>query len=128
MLYLLDSSAVIDWLNGRKGAVDTLPDLVESGHTLALNAISVAEVYSGLGDDERAFADRLLEAVEYWEIDQASALQAGAFRYQFARHGITLAVADVLLAAHAIQLGATLVTGNIKHFPMPELKLLDLQD
>jgi len=30
-------------------------------------------------------------------------------------------VADALLAATVLEAGAKLVTGNVKHFPMPEL-------
>jgi len=40
--------------------------------------------------------------------------------------GHTLTLPDVLIAAIALEYGLTLATGNRKHFPMPELKLLAL--
>lgn len=121
--YLLDASALIDWLKGRPEAVELFQDLIQRGQTLALNAVCVAEVYSGLAEDERLPADRVIESLEYWGIDAATAKEAGHYRYTFARRGQPLSVPDTLMAAHAVTNDATLVTGNIKDFPMPELRL-----
>ncbi len=126
MLYLLDSSTLIDWLKGKPGAVSLLADLLQTGHTLALNAIGVAEVYSGLGPDEREPADQIVENLEYWDIDEETAMLAGSYRYRFARQGRPLSLPDVLMAAHAVSRGAILVTGNVSDFPMAELNLLRL--
>ena len=124
MRYLLDSSVVINWLNGMPEAERLLTELVESGEVLALNAVSVAETYSSLADDERAAADALIGSADYWELTVDEATLAGAYRYQYARQGVTLSVPDMLLAAQAVSRDATLVTGNVRHFPMPELRLL----
>lgn len=121
--YLLDASALVDWLKGRPVAVRLFEELIGRGQTLAVNAVGVAELYSGLGEDERAPADRVVESLEYWEIDAATAKLAGHYRYMFARRGQPLSVPDTLMAAHAIANDATLVTGNVKDFPMPELRL-----
>lgn len=126
MRYLLDSTVVIDWLNGIPEAAALLSDLVLRGHTLALNATGVAEIYSGLAKDELPPADRLVDDCEYWDLIPEDAVLAGAYRYKYARQGITLNVPDTLMAAQAVNRDAILVTGNIKHFPMPELKLLRL--
>jgi predicted nucleic acid-binding protein len=124
MRYLLDSTVVIDWLNGALRAEQVLNDLTAAGHSLALNAAGVAEIYSGLADDETSAADAFAELCEYWDLDLADAMLAGKYRYAYARRGITLSVPDMLMAAQAVNRDATLVTGNIKHFPMAELKLL----
>jgi predicted nucleic acid-binding protein len=124
MRYLLDSTVVMDWLNGMPGAAELLTDLVTAGHTLALNAASVAEIYSGLEEDERLAADRLVADCEYWDLDLRDAVLAGTYRYTYARRGITLSVPDMLIAAQAVNRNAGLVTGNIKHFPMPELQIV----
>jgi predicted nucleic acid-binding protein len=126
MRYLLDSTVVIDWLNGIPEAAALLSDLVLRGHTLALNAAGVAEIYSGLAEDELRVADQFVDDCEYWDFSLEDAVLAGAYRYKYARQGITLSVPDMLMAAQAVSRDATLVTGNIKHFPMPELKLLRL--
>lgn len=124
MNYLLDSTVVIDWLNGVPQAADLLNDLAVAGHVLALNAAGVAEIYSGLAEDETSAADRLVDNCEYWDLNLDDASLAGRYRYIYARRGITLSVPDTLMAAQSVNRDATLVTGNIKHFPMPELKLL----
>ena len=123
MRYLIDSSALIDWLKGKPPAVSLFADLVQGGHTLAVNAIAVAEVYSGLGPDERDATDRFVSDLDYWDIDLETATLAGAYRYQFARQGRTLSLPDVIMAAHAIRNGATLVTGNVRDFPMLDVAI-----
>jgi predicted nucleic acid-binding protein len=42
--------------------------------------------------------------------------------YLLAKKGTTLALADVTIAAVAIVHGLTLITDNVKHFPMKELR------
>ena len=116
----------MDWLKGRHAAVDLFRELIQDGHTLAVNAVCVAEIYAGLAEDEWRPADRMMASFEYWNIDLHAARQAGAYRYTFARRGQPLSTPDTLMAAHAAEQDAILVTGNVKDFPMPELRLLKL--
>ena len=60
----------------------------------------------------------------YYETTPAIAKEAGRYRYEFARIGTTLSATDSLIAAVAIAHGATLITNNLRHFPMPEIRLL----
>jgi hypothetical protein len=121
--YLLDTSALIDWLGGSSSVQRLMTGLVEGGHNLAVCCVSVAELYSGLADRERPIVDRAIEHMEYWDIDSTSAKLAGHYRHAYSRRGIQLSTADALLAALAVGREACLVTGNVKDFPMPELKL-----
>ena len=52
------------------------------------------------------------------------AKEAGRYRYEFTRIGTTLSATDSLIAAVAIANDATLITNNLRHFPMPEIRLL----
>lgn len=126
MKYLLDASAVIDWLNGRPRALELFARLIAEDGAFAANAITVAEIYSGLADDERGPSDRMFGTFEYWPIDEDVAKRAGSLRNEYRRKGRPLSVPDTLMAAHAILREATLVTGNVRDFPMPELKILRL--
>jgi predicted nucleic acid-binding protein len=63
----------------------------------------------------------ILEAFNTVYLDREIADQAGRWIYQYARRGIQLGLADVLIAATAAREGLTLATMNAKHFPMPEL-------
>ena len=121
--YLLDTSALIDWLGGSSPVRRLITDLVENGHCLAVCCVSVAELYSGLADHERPIVDRAIEHMEYWDIAPAAAKLAGHYRYAYSRQGIQLSAPDALLAALAVDKEAHLVTGNVIDFPMPELRL-----
>jgi predicted nucleic acid-binding protein len=62
----------------------------------------------------------------FWEISFQAAAQAGALRFDLSRKGRTIHIADALMAATAIETDATLVTNNIKDFPIQGLRLLRL--
>lgn len=122
--YLLDTTALIDHLRGRKEVVDLITALAKEGHLIGVCCINVAELHAGLGQTERPMADHLLDSLEFYEVTRDTAKQAGRYRYDFARKGMALAMADALIAATAVNQEATLVTANTRDFPMTELRLL----
>jgi len=124
--YLLDANVIINWLKGRPGAASLIDGLARRQEVVAVNAVAIAEVYSGVAEGDVPRTQGVLEAFEYWTIDEATARLAGQYRYRYARLGTPLSVTDMLMAAHTITRGATLVTGNVRDFPMPELRLLRL--
>lgn len=121
--YLLDASVLIDWLKGKPQAAELLAELARRGDVLAVNAIAIAETFSGFSTEERERAQPVLQTLQFWDIDLEVAKLAGSYRYAYARMGQPLSVPDVLMAAHAVANDATLITGNVRDFPMPELKL-----
>ena len=122
--YLLDTTVLIDYLRGRSVAVELLNTLVNQGHQIGVCCISVAELYAGVNEAQRAGADRLIDALDYREVSREIAKEAGRYRYEFARQGSVLSTADTLVAATAIAYGSVLVTANAGDFPMEELELL----
>lgn len=102
---------------------EALEEVAREGTVVAINAISVAEVYSGLIERHRSLIEGLFGGFEYWHIPREVAEQAGNYRFEYAREGVQLSVTDTLLAAHAVSRDATLITANLRHFPMPELKV-----
>ena len=46
--YLVDTSVIIDALNGKRGRRDLLLGLVKQGHLLACCPLNVTEVYAGI--------------------------------------------------------------------------------
>lgn len=116
-LVLLDSTVLIDYLRGR-AVVDRVDDLERVGDTPITTAINVEEVVRGLRPSEAEEAASLFLGLEITPIRRAEGWQAGAWRREFAGRGVTLSQADCLVAAAARFSGATLATGNPRHFPM----------
>jgi predicted nucleic acid-binding protein len=120
VLWVLDSTVLIDYLRGRP-AVGRVSTLIEAGDILATTAINVEEIVRGLRLTEVDAATELFAGLEVLAVVAAAASQAGEWRRDFSLHGVTLWQADCLIAATAKVNGATLATGNPKDFPMPEL-------
>jgi predicted nucleic acid-binding protein len=122
MNYLVDTSVLVDALNGRKQRRELLAELLGQGNSLGCCTINVIEVFSGMRPDEEAETEEFLESLAYYEVSWAVARRAGRLRYEWARQGQTLSLADVTIAAVALENRLVLMTDNTKHFPMPELQ------
>ena len=122
--YLLDANTLIWWLNGRPSLTELLEKLARNGDVLAVNAIVTAEIFSGLREKHVGRAEQLFRALDFWVIEFYVARLAGELRLKYQMQGRTLSTPDTLIAAHAISRDATLITDNVRDFPMPELKML----
>lgn len=125
-LYLLDADALIDFTNRFRPTIDLLERLTRDRDDLAVCDVSVAETYAGLQRDAAARLEGLLEGCLFLPSRIEIARQAGQWRYDYARQGQALSTTDVLMAATALAHEATIVTGNVRHYPMSEVSLLPL--
>jgi len=125
-ILLLDTSVVVDVLNGKRNRGPQLRSVVSQGHVLASCPVTIAEVYSGMHAEERVPTERLLASLRYYQITPDVARQAGALKYAWARRGRTLSLPDTLIAATAIYYDLRLVTDNVKHYPMPEIQIFEI--
>jgi len=128
MRLLLDSSVLIDVLRLRHHRRELLAELVMAGHSLATTALNVAEVYAGMRPTEVQRTEALLSALDCHDLTATSGRRAGSLKQQWARKGRTLALADMIVAAIALERGCTLMTDNRKDFPMEELDKFDLSE
>jgi predicted nucleic acid-binding protein len=119
---VLDSTVLIDALRGRPAA-DRVRALADSAEPLMTTAINIEEIVRGLRAKETDALRRLVGGLQVLSIRRADAERAGAWRREFAKHGVTLAQADCLIAATTVGAGARLATANIKDFPMTELSV-----
>jgi predicted nucleic acid-binding protein len=126
MQLLLDTSVLIDALRLRHRRRELLAELVQAGHTLATTALNVAEVYAGMRSDEVQRTEALLGALDCYDLTGTTGRRAGALKQHWARKGRTLTLADMIVAAIALERGCTLMTDNRKDFPMQELDKFDL--
>jgi hypothetical protein len=118
---LLDTTVVIDVLKGRPLTTERFLALEPRGDVPHVCAISVEEVSAWLRPEERERATELLEGLAAAPLGIAEGRLAGWWRRQYRRSGVTLSQADALIAAAAAGIGATIVTGNPKDFPMAEI-------
>ena len=124
--YLVDTSVIIDALNGKRGRRDLLLGLVKQGHLLACCPINVTEVYAGMRQKEEAATEEFLRSLEHYHVTWPVARLAGLLKRDYGRKGTTLTVADAMIAAVALVHELALITDNVKDFPMKELAFYPL--
>lgn len=124
--YLLDTSVIIDTLNGKKERGKLLRDLLEQGNLLACCAINISEIYAGMREQEAHKTERLLQGLEFFKITWEVARDAGLLKRDYSRKGQQLSLADSTIAAVCLTYNLTLITDNTKDFPMPDLAIYSL--
>ncbi len=121
--YLLNTDILIDFLRGSPEAHQLMQRLESEGAFPTISTVSVTELLAGLksGEEEatESFLSILVKIPVSEDVARSAGLLLGAYRKSHA-----LELADGLVAATAITQGATLVTRNVKHYPMPRLKKL----
>lgn len=116
--YMLDTDICSFLMRDEPTVVARLRTLRPSA--VCLSAVSLGELRLGaeLKGSQRLHRqiDRLASAVITEAFDAAAADELGRIGSALLRHGTPIGHYDVLIAAHAISLGVTLVTNNLKHF------------
>jgi predicted nucleic acid-binding protein len=75
------------------------------------------------GQEKEAKTEAFLSSLECYPMTGAIARRAGALKSAWARKGRTLSLADMTVAATALEHSLALMTDNRKDFPLPELTL-----
>ena len=116
-MYLLDTNICIDFVDGRNvRAQQKVRDNYPKG--LHVSMITAAELLVGpkTSDDpqgDKVKVERFLSTLTLHDFDRATAEIYGEMARSI---GVKRGSFDRLIAAHALQLGFTLVTNNAKHF------------
>ena len=118
MTLLLDTSVLIDHLRGDSAAREALAEAAVPGHRLASSVLVKVEVLAGMRPAEERRTRRLLDTLDWIEVDDDIAERAGllANRYLPSHPGVD--PVDHVIAATAELHDAVLWTRNVKHFPM----------
>jgi tRNA(fMet)-specific endonuclease VapC len=135
VLYILDTDIVIFMLRGlraparKRGRRDKALALVArcrqaqaDGDTVGLSAITVSELEFGAYnsadyDTEIAAVRKLLTPFEILDYEGATCPRHyGRVRHELEQAGQAIGEMDLMIAAHALALAATLVTNNVAHF------------
>lgn len=123
---LLDTTVLIDALRNRNQRRSLLANLLHARHPLAISAMSLAEVYGGLRPGEEPKTRLLLNSFQCLPITASVATRAGGLKAELRRQGQTRTLADMLIAATALEHGLRLATDNRKDFAGTGVSLLDL--
>jgi hypothetical protein len=121
MTLLLDTTVLIDVLRNRRNRRALLAGLVEQDHALAISALNLGEVYAGMRPDEAAQTEAFLNSLECLPVTASIARRAGTLKFAWQQKGRTLTLADMIVAATALEHSLTLLTDNRRDFPLPEL-------
>jgi predicted nucleic acid-binding protein len=120
---VLDTSVLIDHLRGDPRARDVITGLEAAGQTLSASVLTKVELLAGMRPAERSRTRKLIEAIDWLEVDDDLGERAGALASRFLKSHPGIELVDYVIAATAERFGADLVTRNRKHFPMfPELR------
>ena len=117
---MVDTNILIDQLRG-------LPAALQFGKTLpkdtAISAVTVSELFAGIRSaQQREKVKSLVESYRIFPFDVSTAELAGDYLQKF-RKSHALNISDAAIAATARIHELTLITLNLKHFPMfPGLK------
>ena len=119
MRLVLDTSVLIDHLRGRPpGATQLIPRALARGDELWSSYVVRVELLAGMRAKEEAATRDLMRLISWVEVDESVSEAAGALGRQYLAGHPGIEVADLVVAALALELGAELKTTNVKHFPM----------
>ncbi|MEO8461851.1 MAG: PIN domain-containing protein [Chloroflexota bacterium] len=124
MNYLLDTTLLLDFVNGREGAVELVDRLFENGGAFYTCDVITCESLSGGGDTERRVIRGVLDALEYVALAPEGSRWAAESRRTGRSAPGARSLADALIAATARSLGAALVTRNPRDFERQGVRVL----
>ncbi len=130
MKLMLDTNICIYIINQRPGTV--LKRFLEyKVGDIGLSAITLSELRYGAGKSRyraknTAALDEFIIPLEVIPFDEAAALAYGDLRAALETAGTPIGAMDLLIAAHAVSMGVTLVTSNVREFRrVPMLHVVD---
>ena len=127
--FLLDSNFCIACLRRKPWALKVLGSVPLA--TVAVSSLTVGELALGahLADDpgrERAKVEAFLLPIQVLPFGRDEAFQWASLDAQLRKQGNRIETEDAMIAATALTLGMTLVSGNTKHFERVKgLKVVD---
>ncbi|MBK6847335.1 MAG: type II toxin-antitoxin system VapC family toxin [Proteobacteria bacterium] len=118
MKVLVDTSVLLDHLRGRAHAAELLMRSVRAGAALWSATVVRTEILAGMREGEERATNALLGALRWQALTIEIADHAGRLARRYLRSHPRVDTVDYVVAATALTLGASLLTQNVKHFPM----------
>ncbi|MBI3384639.1 type II toxin-antitoxin system VapC family toxin [Candidatus Gottesmanbacteria bacterium] len=123
-MYLVDTDILIWAIRGRPDIVETLSELKEK-NSHCISTISIAEIFQNVFPTELSYTEDFLANFVTFPIEIDIAKQGGFYYQQYAKNFRSLSLNDCLIAATAKEYNLMLLTLNVKHFPMEDIKSFD---
>jgi predicted nucleic acid-binding protein len=114
---LVDTSVLIDYLRGHRGAA-TLLEREREQAPLHGSEMTRLEVLAGMRPAEESLTRLLLSTLVWHPVDTVIAEEAGALGRTWLPSHHPIDGADLAIAATAVRTRARLLTRNVRHFPM----------
>lgn len=126
-MYLLDTNIISDLAHNPSGQVAQRLNEIDPDSVVS-SVVVAAEIWFGVEKNpsfrSRARTESFMQTVRVLELRPEVAKVYGKVRAQLSASGKALDANDMLIAAHALSLDATLVTGDAKAFTqVPGLKI-----
>lgn len=118
---ILDTSFIIDLMNGDEGAVDTAQKLEHSDALPKIPTMTLMELYIGVGylEDGNAELDKIKNVVSSLPIihlDDGIAKRAGLLTGELKRNGESISRGDAVIGSTAAVYNEPVLTANVNEF------------
>jgi predicted nucleic acid-binding protein len=121
--YLVDTTVLIGIARRNRVVDEFVQTLVSRNDELGTCAVPISEYYAGISPGDRPDMDEFVAGLQLWPMDFDTGVVAGRYRLAFRKRGGTLPPMDTLIAAVAFQRDATVLTANVRHFPMDDIRV-----
>ncbi len=123
MTYVLDTNVLIDHLRSSAEATETFRKALRSGRRVAGSVLTRVELWRGARPEDVPAIEAVEALVDWVPVDHEIATGAVRHAERFGRSHAAIDVADYVIASTTERLDATLLTRNVRHFPMfPDLE------
>lgn len=115
-MIVADTDVLIDYLRGRNPMAARIEVELQT-HSFATTAVTAFELWTGAKTPRQSSAvELLLDAMVIIPLDTDSARRGAEARRLLLGRGEDIGMADCLIAGICLNEGATLLTGNRRHF------------
>ena len=126
---VLDTTFLIDLLRGKDNVSQLLEELDTTESILAVGAPSAMELWAGAiladaSEKEKKKVSQLLDSLQVYALDLASAKEAGDIEAQLIKDGSIIQAEDIMIAGIARMHGEKVVTRDNGYARIPNLRVL----
>ena len=116
MKLLLDTNFIIGLLRTDENYISKFEEI--KSNDLYISPLTVTEIYAGCRANEIGETENLLQKIFTIPLSKLVSREAGLMIYHYSKRGKKIYIADAIIGATAKIHHLTLITQNIKDFPM----------